>query len=133
MADCFTTNNNNNNNEFRFDRLEVSASALFRPNGQDDQFRRSSFFCGVGLGRNNGQGGNNNNNLVNDDGLDGGDGVLVRSPGPFVLRFVSDSLGPDTSNNNNNNNDDADVTSELGFAVDYALETSCPDVTEVVN
>ncbi len=68
------------------------------------------------------------------DGVDSGDGILVRGEGPFVLRFVTDGLGPEEeeAGNNNNNAPPPAATDELGFAFDFALETSCPQVEEIV-
>ena len=79
---------NNNNNFVRSDRLEVVG--LFRSDGNNNNnnnqnsFATAAFFCGVGVGR-DGADGNNNNNA---DGTDAGEGIIVRTAGPFVLRSI---------------------------------------------
>ena len=82
--------NNNNQQVVRSDRLEIVG--LFTAQSQNTNNQQTSvdntrataaFFCGVGLGRDGGGGGQNTNTA---DGTDSGEGILVRTAGPFVLR-----------------------------------------------
>ncbi len=111
-------------NVLRSDRLELPGG-LFRqvPStpGKGDQFIPSSVFCGVGLGPDNGKGG---------DGADAGDGVLARTSGPFVLRFVSDGVDPAEPATPVPGTGPA-LRDELGFAIDFAVENSCPELQEI--
>ncbi len=116
----FDTTNNDPTFE---DYLQVTGAFLrFPTNAQDsDEYLLGSYFCGLGLGRDDDDG----NELT---GSDDGTGVLVTTSGPFVVVFNADNnpgiLRDDLANPGENPN----ARNELGFSLDYRVSTSCPDL-----
>jgi hypothetical protein len=104
--------------EFQFDHLEIGGFVQKTVTAAiSGMYFNAAYFCGVGLGQDDGTVAN---------GQDAGEGVIVQSVGPFVLRFVTDNFD---SNSITATGAAAGKTAEVGFSIDYSLSTNCPDLT----
>ena len=112
-----------------------------------EEFFRASFFCGVGLGLDSG--GTGGAQAMNGD--DDADGVRVQTRGPFVLRsvnfvlfckqgrinsesysrFITDDIDSSPMPANPGTPQPPGVRGELGFSIDYRLDTACQTLNEI--